>query len=185
MPCPHESFDSISRAIFQQSDSATLKHGSPITPPPPILSPPHCALGALSEVIESHPFPTCSPLRLPDSHPAIPFHNHHATLSRQPARLTLTIRHPAPWQRGEVRNLFAGHSAMALPRPTYAAGLRLSHIKRIPHTARETLFWHSRLPILGSVLFRHLCNLALLSVPYPPFVPLTPCDTTTVPCVCP
>lgn len=194
MPCLHDSLDSIPRATFPCSipHSTKRKPCSPFPAPvpahPPLILLPlqlriRCLIGSFRLAPIPYPFP--HPLHHIDSHPAFPLPCHTVTPGLLPYQLQ------AARQRGEERNLFVGRGAMALPRPTHTALARLSHIKRNPHTTRETAPCHfcyphplhypclshtpreTSLPTLGSSPLP-APSTSLVS---PPSVPITPCDT--------
>ncbi len=161
MPCPHDSFDSNSHATFPPSVPRP-QSASPAPLIPPVRSqlplPDSITLSlCISVLIGSFriaPFPACSPVSLPHQlpHSRLPSHTTSPLSHRHASQLPYSY-----WQAGTlrygidgvVRNLFCGTGGMALPRPTHAAGLRLSHIKRNPHSPTETalLLCPSPLPV--------------------------------------
>lgn len=188
VPCLHEYIDSTYCATIPVFDSRNPKRKSPfpissILPGSPslILQPFKYALGCLCEVIESHPFPTCSRTRSPihhiDSLPATTPPCHHSTTQAGAATLPATGRQAARHGIVRARNLFVGRGAMALPPATHTALSRLSHIKRNPYTPRETQFPHSRPPTPREKLpIAPLAPHSMLTLPHSsPYLSPPPC----------
>lgn len=125
------------------TDSPNPKRKSPFPrsdpgiPPPRFSHPVHCALGFISEVIESPPSPTISPASLPNSHPTIPI---PVTIPHTPGLLPYQLQeggHPAARRRGGKESLLWHRRHGTTPPHLCSQIAIVTYKKKPPHHERN------------------------------------------------